>query len=676
MKLPKTLLLGTVTSLLAAALIGYLGIIGVLPVVRTVMEDLPVTQSLLDHVQSYRVQPMTADKFNVMVADLEGDDTIGSSTKHVVRSLEAQFETSTANSPIGVQRAHRILALPNAPDRSIALQKAKAKGREQLNKFKADLLIWGEVVKSPDNRPILSLQFLNRESRQETKKESYTLGEKLDLPLEFSEDLGAALAAEVVADMFATIGKLERAKEAAPPLLKKLRALRSRMPAALAPEHKALIHASYAGVLHSIGGTKQDTPLLREAVNVYRDALSILRNFPENPQRMWLYINLGGAESWLGRLEDSVTRLRDSISSLTRASELATRSRTWSELPRIDFLLGNAYRDLYWKQQEPALLDNAIASFRRSLDHGRTDQNRITWAGRQGSLSGALMMKGQKSGSEDLIQEGIQGLQDAAKVLELENKPERWARAQNDIGWGFVQLSELRRNAEEAKTAIKHFDAALEVFDDTRPYFKTSVLISRAHSLRVLGTHEKNIAHLETAEKAFRDILRNIPVKAAADLEVRTQKELISVLLARGRLDSDARQDLFLEASELAKHLYNYAMSRDIQDVQQRGLRTAYALNYVARCALYLKDYARAANAAQQAMSIAPDKPYIRLVHAHSLVAADRLDEAKEIYLSLASDPESGTKMRRAILLDIERFDEAGVGISAFEQIKAALPAP
>lgn len=676
MGLLRRLWIAFTASFLVAASIGYLGIIGVLPAVRAYMEDLPVTQSLLDQIQMYRVQPMTDGKFNVLVADLDGDDASSSGTKHVVRSLEAQFETASATSPIGVQRAHRILTLPNAPDRAIAQQRAVAKGRGQLTRINADLMIWGEVVKSTNSRPVLSLQFLSRESKQENKKESYALGEKLDLPGEFSENLGAALAAEVVADMYATIGKDKHADKVAAPLLTKLRALRRRMPAALAPEQQAIIHASYAGVVHSIGAVKHDMPLLREAVSVYSVALDLIAQSPDGPQGMWLYLNLGRAQSWLGRLEDSVTRIKDSIDSLTKASGIAARLMNWSEQSRINFSLGNAYRNLYLRERDTALLDKSVTAFRNSQSADPGGIHSESWALTGGSLAGVQIIQGEKKYDFELVKEGISGLELASNILIRNNDRMGWARAQHDTGWGYLVLSRLQQDSESAKVALKYLDASLDVFDASVPYFITSTHVSRAHALRLLGTYEKNVAPLNKAKKILTEVLANISQKSAVEIQLRAQKELIRVLLALGRIADKAQQEKFSQAYQLSNRLLKASTNRDYVDLQRMGFRTAEALIYVARCAIYLKKIERADEATKQAIDIASDKPSIRVMRAHSLAAAGRLDAAKEIYHSVVKVPDEGRLSRHEIINDISQFREAGVDVSAFDQVTSDLTGP
>jgi hypothetical protein len=119
-------------SALLTVLGGYLGIIGVLPTVQRVMEDLPVTERLLDAVQELRVNPMPPDKINVLVADLDHDDADGRNAAHVLEALEGQFNILTSSAAIRAQRAMRLLRQPPELDAATAFLQAREKGERQL----------------------------------------------------------------------------------------------------------------------------------------------------------------------------------------------------------------------------------------------------------------------------------------------------------------------------------------------------------------------------------------------------------------------------------------------------------------------------------------------------------------------------------------------------------------
>ena len=137
--------------------------------------------------------PAGGTHFTILVAALGGDEPEGLQRKHVISSLRRLFQAHAAQRAFEVRDYPKELKAGIAGNLAEIDRAAEAKGRGWLTEQNADLLIWGEVAKVDQ---VIRLRFLPR-SGNGGQDHSYAFTDKLELPVEFRDDLATAIAALV-----------------------------------------------------------------------------------------------------------------------------------------------------------------------------------------------------------------------------------------------------------------------------------------------------------------------------------------------------------------------------------------------------------------------------------------------------------------------------------------------
>jgi hypothetical protein len=147
---------------------------------------------LMDRWQG-RMQPRApGTHLSILVARLEGDP-YRAQTGHVIASLRSELVRKPGGPVVHVTEYPEVLA-PGKGEIGAADAAAEAKGRDWLQRKDADVLIWGSVA---EENSVLRLRLLARDGDGSAK--SYALNEVLELPADFTADLGAVLAISAAA---------------------------------------------------------------------------------------------------------------------------------------------------------------------------------------------------------------------------------------------------------------------------------------------------------------------------------------------------------------------------------------------------------------------------------------------------------------------------------------------
>jgi tetratricopeptide (TPR) repeat protein len=377
------------------------------------------------------------ERLTVILADLVGDDSSRGQKQNVRDSLELYLGSSI-----------HIIAYPQAL--AIAeghfdaeLTKTHAMAQRILENKRGDLLIWGRV-KSAN---LLALYFTGR-SVGTSEVSPYMLvsdaERALELPLNFDRDLGAAVAARVVAVGNALLGKVgsfltpyaERFAEQIAPLV-------AHPKSKWTPDARgAVLHAF--GLAKNLAGREQaDRTSLEEAVATYRaleerTRARAARLGDDAEQSRHRAFDTGGAESGTARLEEAVAAYRAALEERTRARAPLQWAATQNNL-------GTALSTLGERESGTARLEEAVAAFRAALEERTRARVPLQWAMTQNNLGTALSTLGERESGTVRLEEAVAAYRAALEEWTRAAAPHWHGIAQRNLA-GCVVLLEQRRN--------------------------------------------------------------------------------------------------------------------------------------------------------------------------------------------------------------------------------------
>lgn len=632
-RLARLLVVGTITSLSATAIVGYLGVIGVFPVVQNYMEELPVTQHLFDAVQNVRVQPMRSGFLNILVADLDGDNRDGRNTEHVLNSLVDQFDASEPTSPVRVQRAFRILNLSTSADTATATERVITKGREQLNRFNGDILVWGEVARGDADNTVLRLRFLQRTAEQQKQSGNYALSDTLELPAKFGSDLGSALAAQVAAD---AAPANDTGRFVAPILetaYQRLRTLTQKLPKVLTPNQRGSVLTAFGKVCAAIADQQNDIPRMHEAIQAYRMALS---EWPrETAPESWALaqVNLGRAMTLQGWRQDSSAHFSQAVAAYQQALSVYTIERHPLDWGRTQVGVCVALRRLGISNRQAATLEQAIAACRAALRAFDAINDRKNWVAAQGNLSAALIALGLNRKSLPDLKEAIAAQRLTLASIDRANEPLFWARATHDLGYAVFEVGRQEKNRAMLIEAVAAFRDASKILARELPAYWMTAQTSYADALQSLGTIEYP-EDKASAARRFKDAQRIF-------------------------------QDVATEAER--------------QEISARGAagpKTANALGKVVWAAISVRDFDRACDAAKRATELHPTENAFVSMLAQCKMLTGKTDEARSLFLTLRGRVTFGQPAESAIRQDFTFLRNIGLERPLMAEVEAALTEP
>ena len=625
----RALAVGTLTSLIAAAIAGYLGIIGLLPIAQSYMEELKFTQSLLDSAQNMRVERMRPGYLNVLVANLDGDNSDWRNTTHVVNSLVDQFDASDTASPVKVQRAFRVLRLSAAPDTAAATERLAEKGRQQLDRYNADILVWGEVTRGDEENTILRLRFVQRKATSLNHTGKYPLDRTLELPGKFGNDLGSALAAQVVAD---AAPAYESARLVAPLLdtvYKRLRLLTNNMPKALSPAQRAGILNAFAKVCVRIGDQSNDVSRISEAVAAYRAAL-LERPRVDDPASWALtQMELGTALELQGWRQGSNDRYEESITAYQNALEVYDRHAYPGNWAHVQNGICVTLRRLGSAKRQSTTLEDAIAACRSALAMADPLLERRRWVTVSGNLAAALAALADVKGSAEALREAVSVLDRTLEVIDRTNEPLNWARAKHDSGWMLTKIGLLERDKSAVKTAIIAIrDAMNEFKSDMLPAYSNTARTTYADALMALGRLEY-------------------------------------------RSDAETAVPLFSQAEEVYGKLVIETERDEVSATGSAGPMTARKMSGLAWAMIATKSFGPACEKLERARELAPQDEQIWVRSALCLMLLSQTEEANAV-LSSRHEQASETKSLQAVIRDdVEFLRELGLNHSMMSEFES-----
>jgi tetratricopeptide (TPR) repeat protein len=486
--------------------------------------------------KKWRIARSPAERFTVILADLAGDDPSRGQKQNVRDSLQYYLGSS-----IHIITYPQILAISEG-DEKAELAKTHATAQKILEAKRGDVLIWGRVKSHGD--AALALYFTGRSIDKTERVSSYTLvsdaERALELPLRFDRDLGAAIAARVVAVGDALIGRQgDFLTPYAGWFVRQIEPLVVHPKANWTPDARgAVFHA--CGLAKSLLGAElAEKTELEEAVAAYRAALAEYTRERVPLQWAMTQNNLGTALLTLGERESGTARLEEAVAACRAALEEWTRERVPLDWAMTQNNLGNALRRLGERESGTARLEEAVAACRAALEEWTRERVPLDWATTQNNLGNALLTLGARESGTARLEEAVAAYRAALQEYTRERVPLEWAATQNNLGNALQTLGERESGTARLEEAVAACRAALEEWTRERvPLQWATTQNNLGNALSRLGERESGTARLEEAVAACRAALEEwtrerVPLEWAA-----TQNNLGNALRTLGERES------------------------------------------------------------------------------------------------------------------------------------------
>ncbi len=483
------------------------------------ISKLPGVSSLVSFISRERLPKADPNKFSVAIVHLDNDDK-GETERILVEALREFPGTE-------------VLQL----DR---LVKDSKQAHDLLSESRADVLIWGTILRNVEQ----SLPKLHwtpaREGAIKKESERYRLTEDLNLPELFWNDLTEVLGLLVAtgeADFSALRGQFVADKLKV--FIERVRNLLGAHASRWNPEARAQVHQICANSLVTYGEQTGTTEPLEEAVAAYREALK--ERTRERVPLDWAMTqnNLGTALRCLGERESGTQRLEQAVATYREALKEYTRERFPLGWAMTQNNLGNALGTLGERESGKARLEEAVAAYREALKEYTRERVPLDWAMTQNNLGNALSALGERESGTGRLEEAVAAYREALKEYTRERVPLNWAGTQNNLGTVLLTLGERESGTGRLEEAVAAHREALKEYTRARvPLDWAMTQNNLGNALGALGERESGTQRLEEAVAAFREALKErtrqrVPLDWAI-----TQKNLGNALRILGERES------------------------------------------------------------------------------------------------------------------------------------------
>jgi tetratricopeptide (TPR) repeat protein len=205
--------------------------------------------------------------------------------------------------------------------------------------------------------------------------------------------------------------------------------------------------------LARLGERETDTERLEEAVEAYRAALT--ERTRERVPLDWATTqsNLGNALRTLGERETGTQRLEEAVEVYHAALNEMTRELVPHQWAAIQHNLGNAFKNLGERKPNTERLEKAIEAYQAALTERTRERVPLQWAATQNNLGTVLVRLGEREGGTALLREAVEAIQAALTERTRERVPLQWAMTQDNLGTALTRLGERATGTERLEEA-------------------------------------------------------------------------------------------------------------------------------------------------------------------------------------------------------------------------------
>jgi len=242
----------------------------------------------------------------------------------------------------------------------------------------------------------------------------------------------------------------------------------------------------------------------RAAATTYAEAAATVEE--ADVEERWKWLLQENRSLYLLGLEfgDNAALLEaaEKADAMTRAFPCDDHPQRWA------MAMGNkalALQELGEREQNAALLDEAIAAYRALLLAFDNLDDRQNWVVTQNNLGNALSVLGERENCTARFEEAVATYRTALEECPRERVPLEWAMTQNNLGAALVRIGERERDTAHLEEAVATFRSALEEHSRERVRLEWATTQNNlGNALRSLGERESGTVRFEEAVAAYR----------------------------------------------------------------------------------------------------------------------------------------------------------------------------
>ncbi len=518
----RSILVGVVTTLIAAWLLGFLNRVVPPPdrawlALKNLRWDAPQRPE---------------DSFRIVLCWLENDSS-GDDT----RTVEQAFGSIEG---ITLVRSSRIVAASGAADewRPAMQQRARA----VIEDWNADLAVAGRVKKSGE---VLSLWIVPQSGDGTLNRgdQPYNLVD-VTLGADFHEDVWAQLAAVALAAVAPFADTEARGRILEQGLWDATDKLANLLDGTtiIKPQHRAALQFALGDALVRLGERESSTERFEQAVNVYLSALEVFTR--ERAPLQWARTqnNLGNALLNLGNWETSTERFEEAAGAYRSALELTPREKVSLEWAATQTNLGNALSAVGRREPGRKHLEQAVDAYRAALRVSTRERSALQWATTQNNLGNALVSLAQREISTERLQQSVDAVRAPLTVFTREHLPLDWATAQTNLGNALLILGTWETGTKRILEAENAYRAALQERTRERvPLLWAETQNNLGNALATIGERESETNRIEQALDAHRAALQERTRERVPLLWAETQNNLGNALRLLGTIGNNLK---------------------------------------------------------------------------------------------------------------------------------------
>jgi len=410
----------------------------------------------------------------MLVADLAGDKKA-----HITAYLCEQLSQLDGWE---IYRTHKAIS----PKKGNNLVDYLLAGAGQANDFikqeQAHLILWGDVDETR-----LQLRFSMASTAADNLPGTFGLGDCLELPIQFSDELGKILCAVVTAAVALTFpgprgGLLKSLKlniQAAKPYLET-------PPAELNSHGQGVLLCSIANAFAVIARLEGNDKRLKHAVSTYALSKKCIpaEEFPES----WAVMqsHLAATLKAVGEKEEDTQNLKKSVIAYREITEKLGRIDHAYDWALAHVNMGLVLYRLATRDGKAQYLQQACKAFDEALTVYKKDAMPFKWSEVINQYGTILLALGEQVNGNVTLEMAVKKFRQSLEVRKRDKVPVLWAQTANNLGAACFSLA--KRNAEIPllREAASYFEGAAEVYESVGEQKKSEVIVKNMYRVQRL----------------------------------------------------------------------------------------------------------------------------------------------------------------------------------------------
>ncbi len=166
----------------------------------------------------------------------------------------------------------------------------------------------------------------------------------------------------------------------------------------------------------------------------------------------------------LGHQTSNTEAYLSAIQSYKELLKIFTKEKTPLEWYSIQNMLGNALSSLGNMENGTGYLEESVCAYREALKGTSKDKNPVDWAATKSNLGAALSVIGEKENNTAKLIEALQLLRESQEVRTIDKMPFMWAKTQTSISNTLKYIGQRDQNLQYLEEAVDGFQRALKAF--------------------------------------------------------------------------------------------------------------------------------------------------------------------------------------------------------------------